>query len=113
MLELASRIGLRVNVADLLHLQAAFHAACIIDPTSYKEHILCIGLLGRKPLQTLLILDDLLDLLRQAAKLPDIPGICLFVDPFAHLCKLHCKHIHRDELRTVRLRRRHRYLRSG
>ena len=57
-----------MNIGDFFQFETSLQRDRIINSTSYKEHVLCIGLLGRKPLQTLLILDDLLDLPRQAAK---------------------------------------------
>ena len=59
MLQLTSCICLRMDVADLLHLKAALKADGIINPSSDKKDILCIGLLGGKPLTPFLILDQL------------------------------------------------------
>ena len=52
MLQLPGRIGLRVDIAD-------------------KEHILRVHLLRREPLDPLLILEKLLDLIRDRLKLRD------------------------------------------
>ena len=71
MLQLPGRIGLRVDIADLLHLKTAFQAHRIVDSTADKEHILCVHLLRREPLDPLLILEKLLDLIRDRLKLRD------------------------------------------
>ena len=78
MLQLASRIRLRMDVADLLHLKAALKADGIIDPSSDKKDILCIGLLGRKPLKPFLILNDPADLVRKRLQLLNV-GLTLLL----------------------------------
>ena len=61
-LQLPSRIGLGMDIADLFHLQASLKADGIVDAAPDKEDILCIGVLARKPLDTLLVVQGLLDL---------------------------------------------------
>ena len=78
MLQLASRIRLRMDVADLLHLKAALKADGIINPSSDKKDILCIGLLGGKPLKPFLILDDPADLVRKCLQFLNV-GLTLLL----------------------------------
>ena len=77
-LHLAGRGGLGVQVADLLHLKAALKADGIIDPSSDKKDILCIGLLGGKPLKPFLILDDPADLVRKCLQFLNV-GLTLLL----------------------------------
>ena len=49
-LQFASCICLRVNVADFFQFQTAFQADSIVNATTYEEHIVCIGILCCKPL---------------------------------------------------------------
>ena len=78
MLQLTSCICLRMDLADLLHLKAALKADGIIDPSSDKKDILCIGLLGSKPLKPFLILDDPADLVRKCLQFLNV-GLTLLL----------------------------------
>ena len=54
-----------MNVADLLELQRTLQRNRIIDSASDKENVLCIAALRRKPLDSFLILQRVLDLVRK------------------------------------------------
>ena len=69
MLQFACCIGLGVNVADLLHLQAAFQTDGIIKTSTNEENILCIGIFAGKPLDPLLVFQYPLNLIRQGCHL--------------------------------------------
>ena len=64
-LQFASCICLRVNVADFFQFQTTFQADSIVNATTHEEHIVCIGILCCKPLDALLIFQSLLHLLRK------------------------------------------------
>ena len=51
-LQLARSVCLGMDVADFFQLQASFQADCIVNATAHKEHIVCIGILCCKPLDT-------------------------------------------------------------
>ena len=56
-----------MNVADLLELQRALQRNCIIDSASDKENVLCIAAFRCKPLDSFLVLQRVLDLVRKRA----------------------------------------------
>ncbi len=68
-LQLACGVGLAVNVGDFLHLETALQADSVVQATTDKENILSVELLGGKPLDTLLILNNLLNLIRKLCQL--------------------------------------------
>ena len=113
MLQLAGRVGLGVDIADLLQLERALEADGIVDAPADEEHVLRIGLLRGKPLDTLLIEQDALDLLRQRSELRDELRIALLFELAPHLRKFNGEGVAGDELGGVRLRGRYRDLRSG
>ena len=55
-LELTGRVRLRVDIADLLELEAAFQADGVIDAAADEEDVVGAGVLGSKPLDALLVL---------------------------------------------------------
>ena len=112
MLQLSCCVSLRMNITDLLHLQAAFHTDGIINSSSDKENILCICILACEPLDTLLVIQRLLYLLRECAKLFDQGCIPFLRDHILHLCRLDRQQIHCDQLGTVCLCRGNRDLRA-
>ena len=113
MLQLAGRVGLGVDIADLLQLERALKADRIVDAPADEEHVLRIGLLRCKPLDTLLIEQDALDLLRQCPELRDELRIALLFELAPYLRKFNGEGVAGDELGGVRLRGRYRDLRSG
>ena len=62
MLELACCISFAVDVGDLLHLEASFHRYRIVDAAADEEDILLSCELCCEPLETFLVLQDLVDL---------------------------------------------------
>ena len=80
-----------MDVADLLHLETAFHTDRIIDSTSYKENIMCICLLGGKPLDSFFIINNSLHFLRKSFEIFNISCILLLCDLLPGLGKLDCK----------------------
>ena len=113
MLQLTGRIGLRVDIADLLQLERALESDRIVDATADEEHVLRIGLLRGEPLDTLLIEQDALDLLRQCSELCDERRIALILELAPYLRKFDGEGVAGDELGGVCLRRSDRDLRSG
>ena len=112
MLQLACCISFRMNVADLFHLKAALKTDGIINSSSNKENVFRICLFGSKPLKSLLILDDPLDLLRKGFHLLDICITLLLCDLPSYKGKFHSKNIGSDQLCTVSLGSSNRNLRS-
>ena len=102
-----------MNVADLLQLQAALQTHGIVDAAAHKKHIVGIGLLGSKPLNALLILQNLVDLFGQSQQFVDIIAVFFLVNGAAVLGKLHRHAIHGGDLRTVGLGGCHRDLGPG
>ena len=113
MLELAGRIGLGMNVADFLQLQTALHRDRIIDAAADKENILCVGVFGGKPLDPLLVLQGLGDLVRQGQNFVLQFGTARIVDGSADLRKLDGQKVSGGQLRAVGLGRRDGDLRAG
>src|SRR5699024_8879735 len=101
-----------MDVADLFHFQTAFHTDRIIDSSSDKEDVPGIGLLGGKPLQPFLILNDPLDLFRNLLKLSDICAALFFCNFSSYLRELNSKYIGCDQLGAVRLGSGNRDLRT-
>ena len=83
MLQLSRGIRLGMNIADLFHLQASLKTDRIVNASSNKEDILCIGILACKPLDAFLIVQRLLNLLRKPSQFCDQLSVPLFIDqPF-------------------------------
>jgi len=104
-LQFASCICLRVNVADFLQFQTTFQADCIVNATTYEEHIMCAGILCCEPLDTLLIFQSLLHLLRESQQFRNIVAVLLLRDFSSDLCKLNRHTVHSCQLCTVCLGR--------
>ena len=112
MLQLAGGVSLGMDVADLLHLQAALQADGVIHTPADEEHILGIGEFGGKPLNSFLILQHPFNLLRQRLQLlQHIIQTLLRKDP-PDEGQLHGKQIGGDQLGAVRLGGCHSNLRS-
>ena len=73
-LQLSGGVGLGVDVADFLHFQAALQADGIVQPSADEEDILCGDLLGGKPLNPRLVLQQPLHFSGQGFQLPDQGG---------------------------------------
>ena len=101
-----------MDIADLFHLQASLKADRIVDAAADKEDILCIRILARKPLDTLLVVQCLLDLLREPSQLRDQLSVPLFADQSFRERSLDRQQVYRDELCAVRLSRGNRDFRS-
>ena len=113
MLQLSCCVSLRMDVTDLFHFQATFQANGIIKSTSDEKHIPGIGLFGSKPLDPLLVVQDLLDLLRKTLKLGDKILITPLGNTSAHQRKLNGKAIAGDQLGAVGFRCGNCDLRTG
>ena len=96
-----------MNVGDFLHLQAALQADGVVDSPANQVGILGISVLGREPLNALLVLQGPLHLLRQAHHFLDIPGVLLFADFLPHQCELYRQGIAGNQLGAVGLGGRH------
>ena len=113
MLELPGRIGLGVDVADLLHLQAALQADGVVQAAPDEEGVLRRGKLRRKPRDALLVLEQALHLLGQRGQGFEELRLARRVDLPADARKEDGKQVADDELRGVCLRRGHGDLRPG
>ena len=100
-LQFASCICLRVNVADFFQFQTAFQADCIINATANEEHIVCIGILRSKPLDALFIFQSFLHLLRESQQFRNIVTVLFFSDFFSNLCELNRQAVHGRKLCAV------------
>ncbi len=102
-----------MNVADLLQLERALETDGIVNASSDEEDILGIGVLCGKPLNSLLILKDGLDLLRNALQLPDQLPVLLLRYGIPHPAQLQRQSISRNELCAVGLGGGHGDFRPG
>ena len=59
-----------MDIADLLHLQAAFHADCVIKPPADKEDITGGSEFSREPLNPFLIFQNLSDFSGKSIQFP-------------------------------------------
>ena len=110
MLEFSSRIGFRVHVTDLLHLQAALEADGIVHAAPDEENIMGIGELGGKPLDPLLFLEKSLDLTGQLLDISDKGAVLFLGDIAADSSYFNGEQVSRYELCGIGLGRRHRDL---
>ncbi len=113
MLQLSGGVGLGVNIAYLLCLQAALKTDGIVESAAHEEDVLRAGELGGEPLDALLFLQDPGDLVRKSGELLKIIAIRLTVDLSLYVRKLDSQRIDRDQLRGIRLCRRNRDLGAG
>ena len=63
-----------MDVADLLHLQAALQTDGVINPAADEKDVPGRRLLCRKPLDPLFVLQDFLDLIRESRQLFQQPA---------------------------------------
>ena len=103
MLQFAGSISLTVDVGNFLHLQAAFKANSVIQTTADKEDILSVNLFSGKPLDAFLILDNLLDFIRQLCHFLNQLQIFCFVNSAANNSKLNCQAVSSNQLSAVSL----------
>ena len=75
-LQFARGVSLGMDIADFLHLQAAFQADRVIQPPADEEDVMRVGHLGGEPLQPFLFLQDPRDLVRNLGQLRQhAPGL--------------------------------------
>ena len=92
-----------MDVGDFLHLQAALQADGVVDSPANQVSVLGVCIFGRKPLDTLLILQGPLHLLRQTHHLLDISGVLLLADFLPHQGELYRQGIAGNQLGAVGL----------
>ena len=112
MLQLTCCISLGMNIRNLFQFQTSFQTHCIINSTTYKENIMCIRIFGCEPLDSLLVLKNLLDLVRNRLKFRNVVAVLLVCDQPLHLRELNRNTIQSHKLCTVSLCCRNRNLRS-
>ena len=98
MLQFPCCISFGMDIRNLLHLQRSFQTDRIVDTTSDKEYVMCIGKLCRKPLETFFIFHDLFDLIRNCLKLIQI----LLADFIRYFSSYHAK-LDRKQVRQNKL----------
>ena len=113
MLEFSRCIRFRVDIANLLHLEAAFHADCIVKAAPDEENILCVCEFRCEPLNSFFVRQHALNLLRQGFELLDERAYFLRLDCIVHAGELDRQRIAGGELRAVRFRGCNRNLRPG
>ena len=101
-----------MDVADFLHLEAAFHADSIVDAAADEEDILCVAELRGEPLEPLLVVDDALYLFGQGRDLGEQTLLFAFVNQAARFAEADGEQVDTDQLGRVSLGRRNRNLRS-
>ena len=101
-----------MNVTDLLHLQASFHADSIVNSASDEENIMGICILACKPLDTLFIIQNTADLVRQGLHLSKQTGHFSLLKLSLDKSTLDSQQIHDDQLGAVSLGGGNRNLRS-
>ena len=92
-----------MDIADLLHLEASLEADRIIKASPNEENIVCIRILRREPLDTLLVFQDLGDLIRKLFKCIDVRSLFFLIDPSFCDSEGDSENIGADQLGTVRL----------
>ena len=87
-LQLTGGIGLRVDVADLLQLQAPLQGQCVVQITADEEHILLL----RQPFggraDILRMGEHLLHLSRQGLQPPYHSAVCLIIHGAQHVAEI-------------------------
>ena len=73
-----SGVRLGVDIADLLHLEAALQADRVVDAAADEEYVVRVRDFGGEPLQALLVLQDPPDLVRDSGKLFEEMPVLLF-----------------------------------
>ena len=96
-----------MDIADFFHLQASLKADRIVNAAPDKENILRVSILAGKPLDTFLIIQCFLDLLRQPPQLSDQFFISVLTDEPFYERHLYCNKVYGNKLRTVCFRCRH------
>ena len=102
-----------MDVGNLLQLQGALHGNGIIDSPSDEKDLLRSDIAVGKTLDPVLIVQKQLDLIRQAAQIPQHFTEFLLCHRMAHAGKLHGEQIQGNELGAVGLGGGNRDLRSG
>ena len=100
-----------MNIADFLHLEAAFHADGVVDAAADEEDILCVAELRGEPLEPLLVVDDALHLFGQGSNLGEQALLFALVNQAARLAEANGEQVDTDQLGRVGLGRRDRNLR--
>ena len=101
-----------MNITDFLHLQASFHADSIVNSASDEENIMGICILACKPLDTLLIIQNTADLVRQGLHLSKQTSHFSLLKLSLDKSALDSQQIHGDQLGAVSLGGGNRNLRS-
>ena len=101
-----------MNVADFLHLEAAFHADGVVYASADKEDILRVAELCGEPLEAFLVVNDALYLFRQGRNLGEQALLFALVNQAACLAEADGKHVRADQLGRVSLGGRNRNLRA-
>ena len=112
-LQFSCSVGVRVNVADLFHFQAAFQADRIVKPAADEEHILRVDELGGEPLESLLVLEKPLGLCRKRGELSQQSFDRFLIQISAYLRELNREKIEREKLGAVGFCRCDGNLRTG
>ena len=99
--EFAGCISFGMDVADFFHLETAFQANGIIDAAADEEYIFRVCLLCRKPLDPLLVLQNLADLIQDDLEFFDICRVLLVCNFATNLCKLNCQRVSCNKLGAV------------
>ena len=110
MLEFTGSICLRMNIADLLHLEASLKTDSIVYTASDEECVLSAGKLVCIPLDALLVLKNLFNLVGDSIELFKKLSALFLCHLSACNSKLHSKKISSDKLSTVCLGCSNRYL---
>ena len=112
-LQLTGGIGLRVDVADLLQLQAPLQGQCVVQITADEEHILLL----RQPFggraDILRMGENLLHLPRQGLQPPYHSAVCLIIHGAQHIAEIQPQQVQHRHLGAVCLCGGHSDLRSG
>ena len=103
MLQLPCGVGLAVDIADLLHFQAALQAGGVIRSPAQEEDVPGVGELGGEPLDAALVLQHAGDLVRQGGQLLNVSRILVLHEFPPHQGQLHRQGVHGHELGTVGL----------
>ena len=104
MLQFASGIRFRMDIADFLQLQAALQTDGVIQPAPDEENIVGLRKLGCEPLQALLVVQHMFDLFRYAFQRGNQLLLAFRCNGSAHAAQQDRQNVHRNQLAAVRLR---------
>ena len=101
MFQFTSSICLGMDIADLFQFQATLLTNRVIYTTSHEEHVMRNSVLRRKPLDALLVFQNLLHFLRDSSQFRNIIAVLLVRDFISDLCKLNSQTVQRRKLCAV------------